>query len=260
MKRKLYSTRKVCSNKCSYCFATFKQFDKQEFFSNNKLDLGFEVIYPSCDGELIFDDSLIDYIVRSKLVKNDTIISISTKRTIPTTVLNKINKINSELLFHGKGFIKISVSITNKSRISELEGNCAEYKDRIELLAQLKRLNIPSSVIIKPILPFIELEEYFEIIRDIKEYENNVLIGGLYVDNNSPFFKRYIQNQYSVTIKDVKWMNGDPMWHFVDDSERQEIIKEYLVDNCFNVFDNDMELISSLKKNIHSEINQFIHT
>lgn len=259
MHRKLYSSKYGCSNKCLYCFANFEQYSKQELFSSNEIEQNFEVIYPSCDSELVIDSDLLEYVNKAKLLKKYTVLSFSTKKIIPNEILKKIKEINSGLLKHDRGFIKISVTITNKTKINELEPNSSSYIERLQSLKSLKEYNIPCSLIIKPVLPFISDNEYYQIIDDISDITDDILIGGLYVDTKSLFFKNYIYDKYPIEKKKIAWLHDKPTWSYVDNNPQLKRIEEYILKNDLNYFDNDLELISSLKKNIYSTISQYIH-
>jgi DNA repair photolyase len=250
MQRKLYSSKYGCSNKCLYCFANFEQYSKQELFTSNEIEQKFEVVYPSCDSELNIDSDLLEYVNKAKLLKNFTVLSFSTKKIIPDEILKKIKEVNSGLLKHDRGFIKISVTITNKTRINELEPNSSSYIERIQSLKSLKEYNIPCSLIIKPVLPFISDDEYYQIIDDIRDITNDVLIGGLYVDTKSLFFKNYIDGKYPIEKKKVSWLRDKPTWYYVDNNPKLKRIEEYILKNDLNYYDNDLELIYSLKKKL----------
>ncbi|GAI01245.1 unnamed protein product, partial [marine sediment metagenome] len=118
----------------------------------------------------------MDYIEKSILIKDYTIISFSTKAKMNNNVIEKINLINQNLTNKNKGFIKVSVSITNKSMIDELEPFASSFEERIETLKLLNKYKIPNSVILKPILPFIDVEEYQEIINKASKYLRFLLV------------------------------------------------------------------------------------
>jgi DNA repair photolyase len=258
MQRKLYSSIVGCSNKCLYCFANFERYTKQDLFTSKEIEQDFEVVYPSCDGELTIDSDILDYVDRAKLLKNFSILSFSTKKIIPNEILMRIKEINSELLKHDRGFIKISITITNKTRIKELEPNSSSYWERLQSLQILKEYNIPSSLIIKPVLPFISDNEYFQIIDDIKDITDDILIGGLYVDTKSGFYNNYIEGKYPIERKKVAWLQDKPTWYYVNNDSKIKRIEEYISKNDLNYFVSDLDLLSSLKKNIYSALNQYV--
>jgi len=252
MNRKLYSSPKSCSFKCKYCFRTIDDYKEQEIFNSHVFYDDFDIIYPSCDSEIIINKELFDYIEKSILIKDYTIISFSTKAKINNNIIEKINLINHNLINKNKGFIKISVSITNKSMIDELEPFASSFEERIETLKLLNEYNIPNSVILKPILPFVDIEEYEEIIDITSKYTKYFLLGGLYISKKTEFYDQYIKGKYNSIEKTVKWLDNNPKWDYIEDKEKMSVIKSYIKNKNLKYFEDDISLLQHLKKKIYN--------
>jgi DNA repair photolyase len=238
MNRKLYSSPRRCSFNCKYCFRTIDDYKNQEIFNSHAFYDGFDIIYPSCDSEIIINKELLDYIEKSILVKDYTIISFSTKAKMSNNVIEKINLINQILTNKNKGFIKVSVSITNISMVDELEPFASSFEERIETLKLLNEYRIPNSVILKPILPFIDTEEYMEIIDITSKYTKCFLIGGLYISEGTEFYNQYIKGRYKVVKKNVEWLDSKPEWSYLEDKQREDSIKSHFQKmnlKCFEI-------------------------
>jgi DNA repair photolyase len=245
-KRKFFSNSTKCKLGCLYCFADidgFKKLDILSFHTEKKGNEDVLIYYPSCDTEFIWMKAFDDFI--QKLIDSGTksIISIATKSKMGLQSLNKIGSANNLLMKNGIGFIKLSVSITNKSIISVIEPRTSSYKERIELLKYLKENNIPSSVVLKPILPFITDHEYFEIVSDTSPFINNYLIGGLYLSKDSEFYKEYIENKFEIINKQVNWLPYNPSWLFVESTEKINTIRNYISEKNKKSFLSDQELL-----------------
>lgn len=240
MKRILFSSPSKCKYNCVYCFAKLGNYDKY-FCDKNKSDK-FDIMYPSCDGEL---DS-IDFKFLIKYVENrkkPVVVAISTKSKINKKYLNYFLKLNNVLKSKG-GFLKIGITITNKNFIEDLEKGSCSFEDRINNLKLLKDNNIFSFVIIRPILPWLDKMEFKEIIDETKMFSNYYLLGDLYVFKNSSFYKKYIKDKFVVKRKKVNWLKNMPEWYMVENINLKRYIKNYLKTERLMCFESDLELIN----------------
>lgn len=248
-RRDFYSGKDKCGLGCLYCFAEiegFRKLDVVNFQTKNSETEEVLIYYPSCDTEFMWSENFDKFI--SNLINSDNkaIISISTKGKLRKNLLEKIKTTNDILINADKGFIKFSVSITNKSMIDVIEPRTSNYQERLDLLKYIQEHNIPSSVILKPILPFIETEEYFEIVNETKEFTNNYLIGGLYVSKENSFYKDFIKDKFEVVDKKADWLQYKPMWSFVESNEKINSISHYIISNYKNVFYSDLNLLEAM--------------
>ena len=179
-----------------------------------------------------------------KLKNRFIYVGISTKQMINTNQLNYLKLLDNELKREDRGFVKLSVSFSNKYSIDKLEKGTAPYRQRVKLLEQVQNMGIYTSAIIKPILPFITLTEYKEIIDDLAFIEKFVL-GDLYVDINSRFYKEYIDGKYDMSIRKVAWLNEPECWNVIEDVEKKHQLYKYIEKKCCEYFESDIDLISS---------------
>jgi len=203
------------------------------------------VIYPVSDSESLFDDIFFDCIERIFGEYNDSIIGISTKNTILFDAIDRIKNTNEKQQSLNSGnFIKINVAFTNINQISEIESGCATYEERIQLLKSLKHHKVPCSVSIKPILPFISIEEYKKIIDDTIVFSNCYVLGDLYVDEGSEFFKNYFQESEKTKLKTVSWLNTKPKWLVAESPHIKLELHKYIAENNGVSFENDREMLN----------------
>ncbi len=246
MDRKLIYLTGKCSNECLYCFSNWdlnnKMFDELHDYNNPV------IIYPSCNNEIYDTKDFIEYIEKCiEIQSHYCILSFSTKTIIKSSTLQKIKQINDYYLSKRRGFIKISVSITNKSMISEIEPNAAEYNDRLKLLKLLRELNIPTSVIIKPILPFIDVSEYKVIVQECSIYTRYFVTGDLYINTGDPFYIKYIKDKYKLNQRRVSWLKDEPLWHVVECENIRNYIQEYIRNKNLFVFESDRDFLQYYK-------------
>jgi DNA repair photolyase len=252
MKRAFLSyTRGKCKNECLYCFGRWNiehaNFDCLTDFNENI------IIYPLCDNDISdLEDSgaILDYLEKCLSIQSKySIISVSTKTDLPLSFIEQVRNINR--LYVNRGFIKLSVSFSSKNYISVLEPGSASYRERISLLKNISEYSIPTSVILKPILPFVDIREYFELVSDINKYTNAVILGDLYVDSHDKFYKEYIQNKYTVTERKVSWLKNLPVWSVVESTEIIGALKNYISSIGIKHYDSDSEHLCSIMGTSH---------
>ncbi len=252
MKRKFFSSNKICPYGCLYCFSKWENYKNFNPFTVTKLDNNFDIVYPNCDGEFMLDDykDIINDIYHN--TSKYIVTSFSTKGILKESDISYLSIINNELISKNKGFIKVSISITNVTRISEIEPHASSYEDRINSLELLFKYNMPRSVTIKPVLPFIGIEEYYKIINDSSRYCSLFLLGDLYVSESTQFFKNYIKGKYQLVNRRINWLSGN-VWKTVEDNDLKYNLKHHIsYANCHS-FDCETELIYYIKNHYDKE-------
>lgn len=244
--RKLYSATAHCNAGCKYCFTKWDGiYAEQPVFGVEHTPSKEAVVYPCCDGEFFAQSNYIE-IAKSMMKDMDKIyFSISTKSVVTDQMLSTIADLNNLLRSENKGFVKFSISVSNKTQVDVLEPETLTYSKRLETAHQLVSAGIPSSLTLKPVLPFISNEEYFSILSDFSSVINRVLIGGLYVCPNTKFYKEYIEGKYSTEKREVEWLVNKPVWDYVEDANKTEQLKNFGVHLGMQIYDSDIEVIKS---------------
>ena len=246
MERTLYSTNVKCKSGCQYCFAKWES-----------MNVGFpimsagdicdytqlHVIYPSCDSEFSMKEGLIEILETISNRKN-VVISLSTKQFLTPDILASLARINSNLEERG-GFVKVGVSFSSKLLIDTIEPNTASYYERIETLRNIISYNIPSAVVLKPVLPFVSLDEYMNIINDTL-FVQRYLTGGLYINTATDFYKQFIKGQYAVAEKKVNWVCGNNQWLEVCQDSHITRIQGYIKSIGAKEFSSDIDMIKEM--------------
>ena len=248
--RYLFSGLNKCPSNCKYCFAKWenKYYSMPQFNINTINDNLSDklVLYPCCDSDF-FAQSDAENIMNNLLTINKKVyISISTKNSISNSSLDKIQKLDRYLRINNLGFVKISISFSTKYRIDEIEQNTLSYSERLKLLKLLTDKKIFTSIIFKPILPFIPVNEYLEIIDDCANIIDKIVIGGLYINKTTEFYKEYIKNRYQTETHPVNWLSEITVWDYFEDKNKNNMIRDYAKTKSIKVFDSDIELIKSI--------------
>jgi hypothetical protein len=249
LERTLFSSARRCRFGCSYCFAKFDRFDDHQLprFSDSHAEED-DIIYPTCDGEFFSDRkavSELENLVNS--TRSSIRISISVKSPVAAKQARFLRSLNDRLTDTGRGLIKCSISLSTKHQIDEYEPRTPSYAHRLRALRTLAEERVPTSVNLKPILPFVSEAEYREIIEDTRPHTTVYLVGGLYIDSRSEFGSM-IKSRYSsfVTIRSVDWLPNRPSWEYCEDQAQLESVRQSIVANGGQAFDGDLLVMDYL--------------
>ena len=252
MDRCFVSKNAECTGMCKYCFSKWNNYVK---FENPKEICDNTIIYPNCDGDM-FDDYFEELIQYLKEISDRNVsVSVSTKFNIKDEQLKKLIELYEILQKRNKGIVKVSISFSCLSEIGDIEKNTAFYEERIKLVKRIRQYGLPYVTIIKPILPFIDEKEYYQIIDDTIEFSPYYLIGDLYVSPDTKFYNTYIKNKYPTELRNVLWNGENGPWNVVIDNEKKQHIIDYIISRKGLVFDTDEDVMTYLKNHIVSEVN-----
>lgn len=243
MKRCFNSRKTECKGGCKYCFGKWNNYIKfydQEYNQDNT------IIYPNCDGDFC-DEYFTNEVEKLwRTTSKNIIVSVSSKFNIDDSHLAKLQKLNEMLRSTSRGFLKISMSFSCSDSIERIEPNTASYVERIETAKRIKAKGIPYLTVIKPILPFIPIEEYKRIIDDTIEINPLYVLGDLYVNENSSFYKDYIDGKYNISYRDVSWNNGNGVWGVVEATDLNRQIREYATEKGGVAFNSDSDALQNI--------------
>ena len=107
--------------------------------------------------------------------------------------------------------------------------------------------NIPYITIIKPLLPFIDLKEYLGLIDDTVGICPYYVIGDLYVNEDSQFYKDHIENKFQGHRRPVSWNGKNGDWIVVENAGMREEVAAYIEKKGGVLFESDKEAITYLR-------------
>lgn len=210
MERSFISRKKECSGQCKYCFGKWENYKRMDDEMISKDEL---LIYPNCDGD-IFDEHFLDFSEYVYALKNKNVsFSISTKFCIENFILAKLKELDNHIRSFNSGILKISVSFSCAASSADIEKGVATYEERIDLVKRIYNSDLLSVIIIKPILPFVDVSEYYRIVDDTISFCPYYVLGDLYVDRDTSFYKEYIQDKFMCKKKDVSWNGRNGDWY-----------------------------------------------
>ena len=221
---------RTCPFACKYCFAEFSCFQEAKPRLDIREATQGKILYPSCDTEVGLSASRIDEIAEFANTLNAIAVSISTKRKPSEGFLSALVKLDEKL--YGLGvLLKVSISVSTKYQISDIEKGASQYAERLEMASQLRKHGIATSVNLKPVLPFIQISEYLEIVDDFFERCSDFLLGGLYLDRKTQFGKEIIEEYPDLILnRCIEWMPGQPLWTTCYDNFKIDKILDYISD------------------------------
>jgi DNA repair photolyase len=238
-----------CGNGCGYCFSHWENpTGFSPFFSPLKSG-EWEIVYPVCDSEANIQNLKFWENIEIFLRGNPKgILSLSTKNMWSDDMLDKIRRLGEEL---GHERIKLSVSFSCKAQISEIEPHALSYDLRIELLRKLAERGILHSVMMKPLLPFVTLKEYKEIVDDTCPFCTDYVSGDLYVDRSTLFYNRYIKDKFDIGIRYCCWMKKEVC--YVKHPHEEDIV-QYIRSRRLCWYASDAEFLEKqIRRSLYAE-------
>lgn len=243
MKRCFSSRKTECKGGCKYCFGKWNNYIK---FINQEFDQNNIIIYPNCDGDF-FDEYFAEEVKKLwEISTKNIIVSISSKFSIEDRHLNILQELNEKLRSSGRGFLKLSMSFSCSDSIEDIEPNTATFAERVETAKRIIAKGIPYLTVIKPILPFISIDEYKQIIDNTVVISPYYVLGDLYVNEESSFYKEYIEGKFTINYRDVSWNNGNGIWEVIESIDLKRQIREYISESGGVALDSDMEAVELL--------------
>jgi uncharacterized Fe-S cluster-containing radical SAM superfamily protein len=245
----MFGSAKACRYGCLYCFAKFDHAPNHslpKFSDDHKGQDG--ILYPTCDAEFFGDRRAVSELKNLvESTQHSIRVSISVKSPISTNQARFLRSLNDSLVSTGRGLIKCSISLSTKHQIDKYEPQTPNYLRRLRALRTLAEEQVPTSVNLKPILPFVTEEEYREIVSDTAPYTAAYLVGGLYIDSTSEFGSK-IKSQYSslITVRPVDWLPHRPIWEYCEDPAQLEAVRQSIGAKGGQAFDSDLDVMDYL--------------
>lgn len=244
-----------CPFRCQYCFAEFACYRSlpnliSEVQNIRLGDENYSLVYPSCDSEVSTNDkyltTLLEFAKENSNKHRYVIFDFSTKRSFSEREIERLSSFDKELRSINC-FLKMSVSVSTKNNIPTIETGTSSYEERVSFARSLTEIGINFSLTIKPILPFVSIDEYIEIVSDFSKYTKFFLTGNLYVDEKTSFGNKMINDYPDAIVDDVaEWHPSKPVWKKLESTDKINRIREYISSlGCYH-FDSDADLVESM--------------
>jgi hypothetical protein len=235
--------RRRCRFGCTYCFSDFSQYEQIPSLADveatpTMLD-GIDIVYPACDVDLFARRDANNVLLRCEALGRS--ISLSTKAELAAAVLDGIEETSARMQRHGQ-VLKVGVSMSTKSRVSDIEPGTADYEVRLSNLASLAERGVPRALILRPLLQEIDFFEYESMILDCSPYVDAVVFGGEWLEAGGAA----LDERSGVTWQEVAWLRDRPSWPHREDEKLETRLAECASSLGLRVFDSDLLLMQAL--------------
>jgi hypothetical protein len=241
-----------CPFGCTYCFADFSQYAPgptlDDVETNPCLLDGVQVIYPACDTDLFVRRDAAEVLIRTAALHRS--ISISTKARLRPTHIALLQRLNRELCEFGH-LLKVGVSFSNRSRVSEIEPRTPTYARRLETLSRLQHAGIPTIAVIRPLLADIDDTEYEALIADVAPFVLGVLMGDEYLDAQESRRRapRHIATgPTGVRARTVNWLANPTVWPVRETPGRIGRLSTYASSLGLWAYTSDLQVMDNLMR------------
>lgn len=246
--RKLCAAKVPCTAGCKYCFSKWNNYGLHHMVEEKIFDTASVVLYPCCDGDYFMQQDMIETIMSYTENYNQVLVSISSKVQPSSEELQRLYSLNDWLVSKGRGMVKYASSLSTMSMINELEPGTMDFEMRYKIAQEISQHAIPVSLTLKPIMPFVSGEEYCSIIQKYSKLTKSVLVGGLYVNKSTDFYRSYIDQKWDVEKRSVTWLPDNPTWDYVNVADQIDIIMKYCAERDIEVFESDDALFEYILK------------
>jgi DNA repair photolyase len=207
---------KKCPLGCIYCFVEnpdypdFPRIDTpqaQDIIEKTAKEV--DVIQPACDVELLLLPNALQ--ILEELSKYGKSISFATKANVNERTAELLAGIHNKLV-KVNAILQIAVSLTRLVHWQDVERFTVSPELRIKSLKTLYGYGIPTTVAIKPLLPFVPSNEICDIVSMTQKYCHGYLTGPTYL---TPALKEYMHKinyrfEDLIQIRRTPWMIGSP--------------------------------------------------
>lgn len=246
LKRLLFSIdARRCPFGCTYCFARFDSYSPTLTLNEVENDLsileGVDIVYPACDSDLFGRKDYAQVLHRSAALRRS--ISLSTKALLRDEHLQGLNETKMKL--PETAALKVGISISLKHQIAMTEPRASAYAERIASLKRLRRYRIENCLVLRPLLPDVTRDEYYEILDDAEGSTDRVLLGDEWLEGE-PTPEELASDGRELRHEAVSWLQGSPLWPKRVDHELHAAVAAYARDLGYRVFESDLDVMADV--------------
>lgn len=238
----------ACPFGCTYCFAQFEQYVPPSTLIDIEAEparcANVDILYPACDSDLFARKDFEEILHRVGAFGKS--VSVSTKAQVGDRAVSALRTLQRTLSSSG-AVVKVGISISTKYSVSEIEPSTPGYDARIRSLARLRDENIPSALVLRPLLAEISDLEYEEILDDCSGLTRRVLVGDEWLDQSAKSPRAGILDRVSsVSIARVNWISSRPEWSQRSMPGRVADLRQAAARLGLKLFESDLEIMSDV--------------
>jgi len=240
-----------CPLGCTYCFVDSVNYrglpraDSAESIWTD-IDQDVEILQPAADVELFLVPNWLG--ILTKLARLKRSISFATKYKLSDYKARILGRINAELNKDG-AILNVAVSITNMGDSwKEVELRTPSPAERVQTLANLFRNGIPTTVAIRPMLPYLTTADIDTIVDATKEYTHGYLSGPLYLTEEIKSYLRARGCSYETIVKEVAWLPDRPLMEVIESPDLERYLVAKAKRHGLPVFANNVDAVLKLRE------------
>lgn len=228
--RVLVPVGKPCLFGCRYCYTRGRDIEPARLsvehilsdFQKFAREATFETIQFGYDGDP-FSQPERGIELLNQLAKMDKHVNFSTKALVEGPLLDALSDIR-DVLASSKKKLSALVSLSCWHSAAIVEPHTPSPQERIQTVANLKCIGIPTFIAVRPILPHLSDDEYICIAEaGIQAGCDGFILGPLYSDAKGRFV-RFIPPAALAAVpgqtKRVSWSPHGPTWTRYEDPDR----------------------------------------
>lgn len=235
---------KGCRFGCLYCFtreADYQRCPRLDILRTRDLvsaSLSSQVVQPACDTEFLRLTNWRDYL--DELVSAGKIISFATKVDISGDDLQSLSEVNKILMASGK-VLHMGVTIVRLTDWKDIEPRAPSPFARIASLRQLWEAGIPTTVLMRPMIPMVTFGEIDELVDRTYRFCYGYLSGPLYLTQVMEEYMHSKKQRFTVSERVATWQKGQPRLRTVECDELEQHLRQAAESKGRKLFDNNVE-------------------
>lgn len=236
--------RKGCRFGCLYCFtreSDYQRCPRLDILRTRDLvstSVSSEVVQPACDTEFLLLADWRNYL--DELISVGKIISFATKADIDGDDLQSLSEANKILMASGK-VLHIGVTIVRLRDWKDIEPHAPSPFARIASLRRLWEAGIPTTVLMRPMMPMVTVDEIDELVDRTYRFCYGYLSGPLYLTPAMEEYMRRRNQPFTMTERIATWQKGQPRLRIVECLDLEDHLRTAAESKGRRLFDNNVE-------------------
>ena len=236
--------RKGCGFGCLYCFtqeAYYQRCPRLDMLRTRDLvstSLSSQVVQPACDTEFLHLTNWRDYL--DELVSAGKIISFATKVDVRGDDLQSLSEVNKILMASGK-VLHMGVTIVRLRDWEDIEPRAPSPFARIASLRRLWEAGIPTTVLMRPMIPMVTFAEIDELVDRTYRFCYGYLSGPLYLTQVMEEYMHSKKQRFTVSERVATWQKGQPRLRIIECDKLEQHLRQAAESKGRKLFDNNVE-------------------
>lgn len=256
--RVLVPVGKPCVFGCKYCYtrgrdieiSRFKEEDILADFQQFAQDASFETIQFGYDSDP-FSQPERGIAMLGQLAKMHKHVNFSTKALVEGPLLEALSAIRSSMDAADRQLSAL-VSLSCWNSAQTVEPHTPSPQERIRTVANLKSIDIPVFIAVRPILPHVPDSEYERIAEEgVRAGCDGFILGPLYADDRGQFVRFVPSAMLAATPGKrtrVSWSPHAPVWTRYEDTERLQRLLQMIKQKGGRTFLSSADAVTCVQK------------